>query len=319
MLALLPGTAGHILTAFHNDQEKRAIRNGASIASFQMLKQQIAVYRDILKDMMGETRTQITEKQRDANRELEPNLTVSMVPSYQACVAEVGGGQYKRMKAYMTAFVDQERATMFDNCCNHVQIIIKQLLKEVREQLLEKIDGIYVMMEREYTSVVLGQDTGSSALLPREQRTLRKEVLAIVDGAEFHFKVAVGLEEAPDPTPESERVVREPDETAAIAEQTSTLAVEGSDSLVMAEPAQSDEPMESIDPATAAASVEPAHNSVEQATAIKTEATEGIDKQDAQLHPSTIHAPANEGQDQVPKPRDSMSLPSKSDAEMEDV
>ena len=80
-----------------------------------MLKQQIAVYRDILKDMMGETRTQITEKQRDANRELEPNLTVSMVPSYQACVAEVGGGQYKRMKAYMTAFVDQERATMFDN------------------------------------------------------------------------------------------------------------------------------------------------------------------------------------------------------------
>lgn len=192
-LTLLPNTAGHLLTTFHKDQEKRAIRNGVSIASFQMLQQQIAVYRDVLKDAMDETKGKITEQQREINREPEPHLQLSMLHAYAICVAEAGPGQYNRMKVHMTSQVGQTKDTMFDDCINHIRDLIKKMLRGTREHLLEKVDEVYLAIEREYTSVVIGQDTRASGALPREQRVLRKNVLEIVDGADYKFQQAVGL------------------------------------------------------------------------------------------------------------------------------
>jgi hypothetical protein len=77
------------------------------------------------------------------------------------------------------------------------------MLKEVKEDMLTKVDGIFMNIERDYTGVVIGQDKGKKTeVLPRDQRALRKAVIKVVDGAELIFKRAVGLE--PDRTPEPE-------------------------------------------------------------------------------------------------------------------
>lgn len=167
-----------------------------------MLKQQVAVYRETLKDAMDATRGHITEKQRDANRELGPRLTQAMERAYHLCVAESGKGSFMRMKGHMLEHAEQQKQTMFDECFNHIKTVLKELLNEVKEGLLEKVDTIYVAVEREYSSVVLGHGSNTSAAgLPREQRAMRKNVLEIVDGAELIFKRAVGLEPEPEPEP----------------------------------------------------------------------------------------------------------------------
>ncbi len=64
ILNSLPANVGQVLTTFHDEVERRALRNGVSLASFHMLKHQIPVYKESLKDAMSDARSLITEKQR---------------------------------------------------------------------------------------------------------------------------------------------------------------------------------------------------------------------------------------------------------------
>lgn len=53
-------------------------------------------------------------RQRDLSREvILPRVKASMAPAYAACTAEVGGGQFMRMKAHMARHVEREKGTMF--------------------------------------------------------------------------------------------------------------------------------------------------------------------------------------------------------------
>ena len=195
ILNSLPANAGQILTTFHDEVERRAVRNGVSVAPFHMLKHQIAVYKETLKDAISEARGMITEKQRNINREFEPRVLEHMLSVYQTCTAETGPGQYSRMKGYMSRHVDEEKSIMFDDAVEHVRGLLKQMLKEVKESLLGKVDAIFMAIGRDYTGVVVGKDQGKSKeVLPRDQRMARKAVLGFIDSAEMIFKRAVGLE-----------------------------------------------------------------------------------------------------------------------------
>jgi hypothetical protein len=131
------------------------------------------------------------------------------------------------MKGHMERHVEHEKLLMFDEAVQHVQGLLKQLLKEVKEEMLTKVDHIFVGLERDYTAVVVGQEQGyTTPVLPREQRAIRKSVLGIVDGAELVFKRAVGLEPEP-PVAESDAAEvdikpegPEPTELAADSQET---------------------------------------------------------------------------------------------------
>ncbi|KAK5195290.1 hypothetical protein LTR92_005420 [Exophiala xenobiotica] len=199
----LPLHASQMLMAFHDEVERRAVRNGVSIAPFQMLKHQLAAYKETLKDAMNEARAKITEKQREINREFEPKVTKHMLDIYDVCVKESGPGSYSRMRASMARYIEEEKESMFGDAVDHVRQLIEKMLKEVKEDMLTKVDGIFMNIQRDYTGVVIGQDKGKKTeVLPRDQRALRKAVIKVVDGAELIFKRAVGLE--PDRTPEPE-------------------------------------------------------------------------------------------------------------------
>ncbi|ETN43542.1 uncharacterized protein HMPREF1541_02701 [Cyphellophora europaea CBS 101466] len=191
----LPLNAAHILTSFHDDLESRAIRNGTPVISLQMLKQQILVHKETLRDAAGEARGRITEDQRDINREFEPKLTEYMVHAYDVCVQESGPGSFARMKGHMDRHVEQEKRTMFEGAIVHVQGLIKEMLETVQQELLTKVDACYLAVERDYTGVLVSQDNSSGLdALPRQQRSMRKSVLEIIDNAEQVFKRAIGLE-----------------------------------------------------------------------------------------------------------------------------
>ncbi|EXJ55268.1 hypothetical protein A1O7_08194 [Cladophialophora yegresii CBS 114405] len=195
ILNSLPTNAGQILTTFHDEVERRAIRNGASIASFQMLKHQIAVYKETLKDAISEARNLMSERQRNINREFEPRVREHMLPVYDLCTAESGPGQFVRMKGYMDRHVEQEKSTMFNDAVEHVRELLDQMLKDVKSILLGKVDVVLMAIERDYTGVVVGQEQGrSNEMLPRDQRMMRRAVIEIIDSAETIFKRAVGLE-----------------------------------------------------------------------------------------------------------------------------
>ena len=93
MPSVLNGLAnknGALLTTFHEAVEKRAMKNGTSLASLEMLKQQLPTYKDTFKDLSAVAQTQITTSQRDINREFVPVVAEAMKQAYDDCENEHG-------------------------------------------------------------------------------------------------------------------------------------------------------------------------------------------------------------------------------------
>ncbi len=217
MFSGLPISSGQVLADFHNQVESRAVKNGASIAAFQMLKSQIPNHKQALKDASTVAKSDIVAKQKDINREFVPTITKTMIDAYDTCNREIDSGQFVRMKAAMADHVSTVRHSMYDKSTKYVQRLLKEMLKQAEDSLHVKADEIFWGIKRDYTSVVVGQDASKKQqLLPREQRALRRGVLDIVEGAESVFKQVLGLEpEAEDEdseegslivTPQSQRI-----------------------------------------------------------------------------------------------------------------
>jgi hypothetical protein len=118
-------------------------------------------------------------------------------------------GQYARMKAMMSRHVEGARHQMFSDSTNAVQKLLRKLIKDIEDFLLEKADQVFISVKRDYESVVLGRQAATHQL-PREQRQIRADVNNTVEDMELIFKKVVGLE------PETpERVVEDPEEKNA--------------------------------------------------------------------------------------------------------
>ncbi|OAL29940.1 hypothetical protein AYO22_01846 [Fonsecaea multimorphosa] len=181
----LPSSVAHHITAFHNVVERRAVRNGSYVSSFRMLKQQIPVYQEKLKVAITDAKSWVTEQQRDCHREFEPFITAHMRPVYVACNNESGSGQYKRMKEKMERYVRKQKKHMFHKAVDHVDELIQQIPRGVRESLRRKINGIFKAVRRDYKSVVVRQKAR-----PLERKASLDKILDIVDSAELVFKQA---------------------------------------------------------------------------------------------------------------------------------
>jgi hypothetical protein len=70
-----------------------------------MLGQQLQTYEAIFLNLTESMKLIVTELQREANREFTPVIGSSLASAYEWCAAEVGPGQFKRMKAHMNDHV----------------------------------------------------------------------------------------------------------------------------------------------------------------------------------------------------------------------
>lgn len=99
------------------------------------------------------------------------------------------------MKALMNTHVDQERHVMFRHSAENVRKKLVALIAEVEELMKDKADEVFVNIKRDYRVGLGGHDVRKDGdILPRTQRTLRKEIKRILDGAEEAFRNAIGLE-----------------------------------------------------------------------------------------------------------------------------
>ncbi|KAL9025304.1 MAG: hypothetical protein Q9196_005847, partial [Gyalolechia fulgens] len=187
-------TAQAILRQFHSNIEDRARKIGTGLASLSMLSQQIRIYDQILNDFAAATKHMIITRQKDINREFVPVIEHIMQPSYGWCSAEVGPGQFMRMKAYMSNHVEQERHTMFQKSADEVKRQLAALVYDVGEQLADKADEVFIQIKRDYRSVFGGGQVSQGDVLPRIQRMVRRDIKRTIDGVERMMRKVVGLE-----------------------------------------------------------------------------------------------------------------------------
>jgi hypothetical protein len=194
-------------------------------------------------------------------------------------------GQYARMKAMMSRHVEGTRHQMFSDSTNAVQKLLRKLIKDIEDFLLEKADQVFISVKRDYESVVLGRQAATHQL-PREQRQVRADVNNIVEGTELIFKQAVGLE------PETpEQAVEDLEEKNAPAKAEEAVQDVTTDGIENAEDAKNDIETEAdIDDETG----EDDNASVEQTTEATTEASTRQDNADSNNHPTesaTLRSP----------------------------
>ena len=95
----------------------------------------------------------------------------------------------------MTHHVDRERYSMFQQSADEVRKRLIAMVREIDEVLNSKVDEIYVSTSRDYRSVLGGSDVPHGEMLPKWQRLMRKDVLAVIEGVEKVFDKMLGLED----------------------------------------------------------------------------------------------------------------------------
>lgn len=173
---------------FHEAVEERARQNGVGLANLSILKTQICTYEQLFKDLGTVLITQMTELQREANRDFTPTIGNSMHIAYQLCSDERGMGSYKRMKEHMLNHVDRARHEMFTNATATVERHLGDMCKKLRDSMEVKADEIFVQMRRDYMQVLGGVQLNDGAVLSKEERDFRSGVLTLLRGVNAQFE-----------------------------------------------------------------------------------------------------------------------------------
>ncbi|KAH9882765.1 hypothetical protein J1614_000131 [Plenodomus biglobosus] len=156
-----------VLHAFHTAVEERARRNGVGLASLTILKTQIHTYEHLYANLGTLLITQMTELQREANRDFTPTIASIMHAVYDACTVERGPGSFNRMKELMIIHVERERHRMFHDATKTV------------EKHLDLMD---------YMQALAGRDIQGPVLLRgREEREIRKEIRGLILDVDEQF------------------------------------------------------------------------------------------------------------------------------------
>ena len=107
----------------------------------------------------------------------------------------LGSGSFARMKNHMNSHVDSACNSMFQASCDHVRSLLKEALRDIKENMENKADEVFVSINRDYRSALGGGDVPQGAMMPKAQRDLRKSVMGLINGAERIFKRIVGIED----------------------------------------------------------------------------------------------------------------------------
>ncbi|CAO2648594.1 Nn.00g078610.m01.CDS01 [Neocucurbitaria sp. VM-36] len=181
--------SGRILQAFHEAIEKRVRENGVGLANLSILKTQIHTYEQLFKDLGAVLITQMTELQREANRDFTPTIASIMHTVYDICTAEHGQGSYKRMKEHMMNHVERERHRMFHEATRTVGKHLDQMCKALQNSMETRADEIFVQMNRDYMQVLGGMHHSQPAMLQtKEERMMRSNIKDILRGVDAQFE-----------------------------------------------------------------------------------------------------------------------------------
>ncbi|KAF2128828.1 hypothetical protein P153DRAFT_423306 [Dothidotthia symphoricarpi CBS 119687] len=230
--------SGKILHKFHEAVEERARQNGVGLANLSILKTQIYTYEQLFKDLGTVLITQMTELQREANRDFTPTIGNSMHTAYQLCTDERGAGSYKRMKEHMSTHVEQERHQMFRKATTTVEKHLDQMCKTLEGSMEARADEIFMQMHGDYMQVLGGVQRSEGTGMTKDERELRSAVMALLRNVDAQFEpIAKGEIEMQDATNvDAETQVEEPtteDENDGVFEDAHESVRDGAEDAVM--------------------------------------------------------------------------------------
>ncbi|TIA35081.1 hypothetical protein D6C78_06406 [Aureobasidium pullulans] len=183
------------LRAFHTTIEKHSFSHGGN-PRLGLLAQQLTNYEAVFSDLANRMVDLINERQRDINREFTPNVCNSMLTIYNTCAAEVGPGQFNRMKAYMNNHVTAQKDIMFQRATEVVRNMITDLIKEVEDNMEDRTDQVFVGMRRDYLQV-LGNVRIEDITMPNSERSLQDAIRDIIQQSEEVFKAILEGRDVP--------------------------------------------------------------------------------------------------------------------------
>ena len=180
---------GGLLHTFHGSVERQADEKGVGLAELSILKQQVYTYEQLFHNVGTVVIKQMTQLQREANRNITPTIANGMRNVYELCASECGPGTYKRMKEHMTNYVDRERHQMFHATAGTLQKHLDQMCKALQESMETEAYGIYLQIHRDYVRVIGGEVSSQPAVVQSKQESeLRAEVKGILEGVDARFE-----------------------------------------------------------------------------------------------------------------------------------
>lgn len=188
------GNARDLLHAFHGDIAEQAQETGFDLGSPSMLQTQIETYEELLGGLGTKLVAQMTELQREANRDFAPTIAEYMWNAYDMCVGENGKGSYKRMKDHMTDHVDHERHTMFHKAIESVEHHLQQMMKALQGSMELKAVELLEKLQSDYKQAFgCAPRVHPSMLQSAEERALRSDIRDMLDGVDAQFEdIATG-------------------------------------------------------------------------------------------------------------------------------
>lgn len=170
--------------------ENRTREKGTGAARLNMLGQQLDQYSATFGDLCSQAVTSLNEGQREINREFVPAITEAMEPAYSMAAEERGTGCFKRMKGRMHDHVNKMKSQMFQSASQQVRQSLLKLCGKIEDDMLGKADEVYLLMHRDYSSV-MGTVTSDSIKLSREERVARRDVDQVISVADKHFQEVI--------------------------------------------------------------------------------------------------------------------------------
>lgn len=190
--------SGKILHKFHESVEERAWQNGVGLASLSTLKTQIYTYEMLFGELNQVLVENMTELQREANRDFTPTIANIMHTVYEICADERGPGSFKRMKTAMSEHVERNRHHMFTEATVTVKRHLDAMCRSLEELMEHRADEILIKMKADYMRVLGGVQLNQEAVMSREERSMRGEIMNKLRAVDAQFEPITRGEVVPD-------------------------------------------------------------------------------------------------------------------------
>lgn len=108
----------------------------------------------------------------------------------------------------MHVHVENVKSSMFGDACDQVRQRLQNVCEDVRKTMLDRADGVYTNMQRDYMSIIGGVSVGRVSM-PREERSIRRQLDEMITEADTHFQ---GIIDCKDPTELESRALEDVDD-----------------------------------------------------------------------------------------------------------
>lgn len=105
--------------------------------------------------------------------------------------SDTGTGSYARMKGHMFSEITANKDVMFRTATQIVQEKLSKMCKVVEEQMTDKTDAVFVSMQRDYIQVLGNNPNGAGQLLPKWERSMRRNIEEVIVKSEQAFKEVI--------------------------------------------------------------------------------------------------------------------------------